>query len=1477
MASTGNIRLGTAIITGDNNLSITNPYSVNSRLLSFYTFNSSDLSGGTTMKNQADLTYDLTLDAGVTINNNTLDISSTLTTIGATITDTLNLSGLSSLNTIGVTIGGWFYSYTNNSNRKSYIFSLSDNSNSEISMYLEIDNTLNICIKNYTTSLSTPDTSYVQVVATTININTWYYFSWIIRYQYWYFYLNQNGNSYPNNNFDTNSISSLKTKNTIGKFIYNSNSINNWYGKIDNFYIYNGTLTDYQILDIYNKGQNPTPSNYYYTIPIQYIYSNVNMGNINASNLDIDSTGSITLGSMTLAGNENTFIFTKNDIPRITNKSFVVDTSLSNFYTFAPEDILENTVKNEGVNNIYDLTFNSTTATTSISNESLYIKMPKPINGTDVGGAQITSTINYNTAINSGFSVGCFFNLTDNSTNSIDSTIFSFNRTTGTYIKIQISKSRVPTLYLKPIGSTETTINTNFYTGNNSRITIGVTYHICWVVLKTSDTSSTWFLYMNGRNILSVGNIPGQKYLTNGYNFNSNYLGRDLSTNTAGFTDFFNGYIDNFFFYNGVLSAAQVNDIYNYQVPGNTKSSFYNTIPIQLTYTVDYQYPLLTINDSGDIDTSGDFYGNNASISGNITLGTGIITGDTSGNIIIGNLIVSGITKFGNISMGNANIGNISMTTSGNITLGNIVISGNGNIVDSSGNILIGSANIINTANIGNISMTTSGLITIGNVLISGNGNIVDSSGNILIGSSNIINTANIGNISMTKSGLITIGNVLISGNGNIVDSSGNILIGSANIINTANIGNISMTTSGLITIGNVLISGNGNIVDSSGNILIGSANIINTANIGNISMTKSGTITLGSMVLSGNGNITGNITNATNVYITSEGSSTTNDCFIPFIKTNVSGFKDLFQDNDADPLSYNPSTGQLSAKSFSGIVTLAEIATNADNVVIANINTASTFYPVFVSDIDDYQPLNIDTSSNHLSYVPSTGNLTATTFIGNVTIQPTNNQETFYPVFVSNIGSQTLKIDPVFNPLTYNPFTSTLTASNFNGVATNATNATNANTIYITNNDTTNGTYIIPFVKSNSSAYQPIYIDNVQLTYNPSTATLTTINANISRTANIGNISMQTTGNITLGTGIITGDTLGNIIIGNLRVSGNANIGNISMSSSSNIRIGAVNISGNGDISGTINNVTITDTSSSTVHYPVFVSSTGSQSLKVDMSSNPFPLSYIPSTGTLTTEFFNGKASEAEIAFNADKLDIINDNTNTDCYIPFSKTNSNVYKELFQDNTIGNLTYNPSTATLTSKNLTVNDNVTLGSGSLDTITILGTTTIGNPASVSSGNIITIYGNVTFANIAYHNQINEKIVSTTIDSGNIIMDYNQSSVLYLTNDTARGNSNLLITNIPSVSDNNRSYIFTIVGNHYGGIITNLYLNGTESANRKPIYFNGGNATVTGSFPQTTFTNYYANTITVQQIGLLGNVSSATNANVALSSVSFFTA
>ena len=57
--------------------------------------------------------------------------------------------------------------------------------------------------------------------------------------------------------------------------------------------------------------------------------------------------------------------------------------------------------------------------------------------------------------------------------------------------------------------------------------------------------------------------------------------------------------------------------------------------------------------------------------------------------------------------------------------------------------------------------------------------------------------------------------------------------------------------------------------------------------------------------------------------------------------------------------------------------------ATNATNVAIADDTTSAIFYPVFVSNNTGNLPLKVDKTTNPLSYNPSSGNLTATTFTG--------------------------------------------------------------------------------------------------------------------------------------------------------------------------------------------------------------------------------------------------------------------------------------------------------------------------------------------------------------------------------------------------------------------------------------------------------------------------------------------------------------
>ena len=120
--------------------------------------------------------------------------------------------------------------------------------------------------------------------------------------------------------------------------------------------------------------------------------------------------------------------------------------------------------------------------------------------------------------------------------------------------------------------------------------------------------------------------------------------------------------------------------------------------------------------------------------------------------------------------------------------------------------------------------------------------------------------------------------------------------------------------------------------------------------------------------------------------------------------------------------------------------------ATNASLVAITDNNTSATYYPTFVSNNTGNLQLQVDKTTGPLNYIPSTGNLTATTFTGalsgtatnstNSAITDDNTNATFYPVFVSNnTGNLPLKVDKTTNPLSYNPSTGSLTATTFTGL----------------------------------------------------------------------------------------------------------------------------------------------------------------------------------------------------------------------------------------------------------------------------------------------------------------------------------------------------------------------------------------------------------------------------------------------------------
>jgi hypothetical protein len=74
---------------------------------------------------------------------------------------------------------------------------------------------------------------------------------------------------------------------------------------------------------------------------------------------------------------------------------------------------------------------------------------------------------------------------------------------------------------------------------------------------------------------------------------------------------------------------------------------------------------------------------------------------------------------------------------------------------------------------------------------------------------------------------------------------------------------------------------------------------------------------------------------------------------------------------------------------------------------------------------------------------------------------------------------------------MTYDNVTNTLTATNFNGLVSNATNCVNAERVLVTT-DNTNGDYYPTFVKTTGSNNKPFFIDTTSpMTYNPSTGVM--------------------------------------------------------------------------------------------------------------------------------------------------------------------------------------------------------------------------------------------------------------------------------------------------------------------------------------------------------------------------------------------------
>ena len=182
---------------------------------------------------------------------------------------------------------------------------------------------------------------------------------------------------------------------------------------------------------------------------------------------------------------------------------------------------------------------------------------------------------------------------------------------------------------------------------------------------------------------------------------------------------------------------------------------------------------------------------------------------------------------------------------------------------------------------------------------------------------------------------------------------------------------------------------------------------------------------------------------------------------------------------------------------------TTATTATNATNIAITdNTSSVSTYYPVLSVATTGNNPAT--TSSTKLSFVPSTGVLSATSFTGagtgltgtaSININGTVGATTastgaFTTVSATGVITSTLATGTA-------PFTvaSTTQVANLNaataGSATTATTATNATNVAVAD-ASTNANYYPTFVAATGSN-QPLKTASSTLKYNPSTGALST------------------------------------------------------------------------------------------------------------------------------------------------------------------------------------------------------------------------------------------------------------------------------------------------------------------------------------------------------------------------------------------------
>jgi len=188
--------------------------------------------------------------------------------------------------------------------------------------------------------------------------------------------------------------------------------------------------------------------------------------------------------------------------------------------------------------------------------------------------------------------------------------------------------------------------------------------------------------------------------------------------------------------------------------------------------------------------------------------------------------------------------------------------------------------------------------------------------------------------------------------------------------------------------------------------------------------------------------------------------------------------------------------------------------------------------------------------------------------------------------------------------------------------------------------------------------------------------------------------------------------------------------------------------------------NLNISDSNSSGTVYPTFVTGTGSRSLQID--SGLTPLSYVPSTSTLTASTFSGALSGT--ATNATNVNLtVNDSATT--YYPVFAASGAGNQSLLYDTTVTPLSYVPITSTLTASTFV---GALSGTANLATQVTLSSTATGSlyylvMSDTQSGTSSLLTDN---AGASYDSTTNTAVINITGASNQVRVQSDDSATTY---------------------------------------------------------------------------------------------------------------